>query len=161
MSATKQYIEEIADSAGIDVVNAHHILEACLQVHGPNWDREGQTDVKLAANLFQLLHDLRAKLMKAMLWIDPNGHYSDEDAAAHGWHPMRIELLIDQYIDSVEWDDVDVLADGTQHTYRDWHRVARQKQAGHHALNQDNLRSLYLFHNERIDDFTFERRTTS
>ena len=161
MSAMKQHLQVISESAVIDVVNAHLILEACLQVHGLNLDRQGQADAKLAARLHKLLFSLRDKLIKALVWNDPNGLYSDEDAAAAGWPPLRIEQLIDQYLDGGEFDQDDVLADGTPHSYRDWHRVARQKQAGHHALNEDNLRSLDLFHNERIDDFTFERRTTS
>ena len=160
MSAIKQHLEEISESAVIDVVNAHHILEACLQVHGLNWDRQGQTDAKLAAHLHKLLFGLRDKLIKALVWEDPNGLYSDEDAAAAGWPPLRIEQLIDQYLDGGEWDRLDALGE-PEHSYKDWHRVARQKQAGHHALNQDNLRSLDYFHNKRIDDFTLERRTTS
>ena len=161
MGAMKQHLEEISESAVIDIVNAHHILDAFLQVHGVHWDRQGQTDAKLAAHLHKLLFGLRDKLIKALVWNDPNGLYSDEDAAAAGWPPLRIEQLIDQYLDGGEFDQDDVLSNGTPHSYRDWHRVARQKQAGHHALNQDNLRALDYFHHRRIDDFTFERRTTS
>ena len=171
MSAMKQHLQVISESAVIDVVNAHLILEACLQVHGLNLDRQGQADAKLAARLHKLLFSLRDKLIKALVWNDPNGLYSDEDAAAAGWPPLRIEQLIDQYLDGGEFDqddrhkdftaDARVLANGTPHSYRDWHRVARQKQKSHHALNQDNLRSLDYFHNNRIDDFTFETRTTS